>query len=103
MNRFALAVGAVFVMSCGGGRSATIAGLSGDAAAGKAFYTPNCEVCHGANGKSGTARHDIVVHTKSSTQAAIDVLLSGNAEGMPAYSSQTDKTLADVVAYVKSL
>ncbi len=103
MNRFLMALSVVSIVGCGGGRSSTIAALTGDATAGKAFYTASCEPCHGANGKSGTAKHDIVGHTKSSTIEAIDVLLSGNGQGMPAYASQTDQTLANVIAYLKSL
>lgn len=103
MTRFLMATWAVALVGCGGGRSATIAALTGDVTAGKTFYTANCEVCHGTNGKTGSAKHDIVVHTKSSTSQAIDVLISGNGEGMPSYASQSDQTLANVIAYVKSL
>lgn len=98
-----LFVVAFTLAGCGGGRAASIAAVTGDAAAGKTFYTAQCEVCHGVDGKSGTARRNIVTPAKSSAQGAIDELLNGNREGMPAYASQSDQTIADVLAYVRTL
>lgn len=104
MLRLTLLLAPAFVLfGCGSGRATSIAAKSGDAAAGRTFYVAQCEVCHGADGRTGTAKKNIVNPVKSASPGAIDEILNGNGEGMPSYASQSDQTIADVVAYVKSL
>jgi cytochrome c6 len=92
------------VAACGGNPdAATIAALSGDSANGKTLYENNCQVCHGPNGKTGTANKDIVHEAKDETTEAISTILDGDGT-MPSWRAQlTNQQVADIIAYLKTL
>jgi mono/diheme cytochrome c family protein len=93
---------ALALTACGSDTSA-VTSLTGDAAAGKALYTTNCAGCHGADGTSGPARHDVVGHCKTEPEEAIAVILDGDDE-MPGFATTlTSQQVADIVAYIRSL
>jgi mono/diheme cytochrome c family protein len=79
-------------------RTTSITSLVGNAAAGKIVYE-KCVTCHGADGKSGTAKHDIRAHDNVEF---INQVIAGGS-GMPAFGTLSDQQIADVLAHVKSL
>lgn len=95
---------------CGGGgdepsdRAMAIAALSGDAAAGGSFFSAQCAVCHGpdAKGMSGLGS-DLTETVPSLTDEEIAETFLNPPEGMTAFSNQSDQTLADLVAYLRTL
>jgi mono/diheme cytochrome c family protein len=108
MQRIILGMAVMFgLAACGGGqnamRSSAILALTGDAAAGQMSYASRCVMCHGPDGKSGTARHDVPGHAKNKPTETVNELLVGNAAGMPSYANLTDQQLADLLAYLKTL
>lgn len=80
-------------------RATNIGRMSADLTAGKDAYTTECASCHGADGKSGSARKNI---TSFSSSAVIEQVLKGG-DGMPALSSLSDQQIANINGYVQSL
>lgn len=63
----------------------------------------NCAGCHGADGTSVSARHDVVGHCKTEPEEAIAAILDGDDE-MPGFATTlTSQQVADIVAHVRSL
>jgi mono/diheme cytochrome c family protein len=102
MNRNALiALAALGLTACGTDTSA-VTSLTGVAANGEKVYSTTCNGCHGADGRSGSTKLDIVTPIKNDTSDAIATILNGQEE-MPAFSSQlSSQQIADVVAYLKT-
>jgi mono/diheme cytochrome c family protein len=84
-------------------RSTTILSLKGDAALGQAVFTSKCINCHGADGRTGTAKDDIVDHAKNETTDFVNVVIAGKSGQMPSFGSLSDTDLANLLAYVKTL
>lgn len=95
----------VATSACGASAAqiSAVSALTGDASAGQALYVSNCQSCHGANGRTGSANRNIVQAATSNTNGAIGTILLGDG-AMPAFDNTlTDQQIADVVAYVKAL
>jgi mono/diheme cytochrome c family protein len=84
-------------------RSTTILGLKSDAPAGQAVFASKCINCHGADGRTGTAKHDIVDHAKNETTDFVNVVIAGKSGQMPSFGSLSDNEIANLLAYVKTL
>jgi mono/diheme cytochrome c family protein len=82
-------------------RTAGIVAKTGVAESGKAVYA-KCSGCHGADGKTGTAKIDIVSVGKSQSPEFVNQVIAGGG-GMPVFATLSDQEIADVLAYVKSL
>lgn len=80
-------------------RATSIGQMSADLTAGKDAYASECASCHGADGKSGSARKNI---TSFSSSTVIEQVLKGG-DGMPALSSLSDQQIANINGYVQSL
>jgi mono/diheme cytochrome c family protein len=92
-------------VGCGPSTSdiAAVTALTGDATHGKTVYEANCQGCHGADGASGTAKHDIAGHAASDLEGAVRGVLAGK-ESMPSFQGLlSNQDIADVMAYLKSL
>ena len=91
----------LFILSCGSdsARVDDIQSIDGDAQAGQAIYSANCERCHGPAG-AGTSLGSSI--TGSGEQKIIKTTLSGDGS-MPSFSSLSDQEIADCTAFVLSL
>jgi cytochrome c oxidase cbb3-type subunit 3 len=106
-------IGAPFVLlalvACGEppatGRVGDIAGLDGDATAGAALYETNCQACHGADARSGSAGENLADEVGGEQDEFIQVILDGKDNGaMPAFADTlSDQEIADILAHIGSL
>jgi PQQ-dependent dehydrogenase (methanol/ethanol family) len=73
----------------------------GDAMAGKAVFSENCSVCHGATGHGGNGGPDLSTQPKAkSLNGSIEQVTEGGG-GMPAFAELlSTKEIEDVAAYV---
>lgn len=87
--------------ACGGDtRVEDILALTGDAVAGEAVFTANCESCHGV-GATGGSGPELVGH--GADEEHVEVVIDGE-EDMPAFGDTlSDQDIADVLAYTGSL
>ena len=102
---FALVLGSLLLAGCGPDQATidAIKGLNGDATNGAKLYEANCQVCHGADGVSGTARKRVPSEMAGNADEAIGVILTGEDE-MPAFEGTlTQQQIADIRAYVLTL
>ena len=88
--------------ACGGdARIEGILALTGDAAAGEAVFTANCESCHGVAAAGGSAP-ELASHFETNEEH-IEAIVYGEEE-MPAFGdSLSDQEIADVAAYLSDL
>ncbi len=86
----------------GAARAPTIAKLTPNTAAGKTLYTDKCSICHGNDGKSGSAARNVAEIAANSQTRSIEQVISGSSE-MPSFANMTDQQIADVLGYLKSL
>jgi mono/diheme cytochrome c family protein len=84
---------------------------AGDAEAGKAVFSKNCKVCHGADGKGNAAIAKVMNATlpdmtskefQSKTDEALKKQITEGGTKMKPIKL-TDQEIADVIAYVRSL
>jgi mono/diheme cytochrome c family protein len=97
-----LAAVLVALAACGGDRASTILGLEGDKKDGAEVFAANCESCHGADGKSGTAKENVPGEDEGEI---VDAVLNGKEDGaMPSFGDDlTDQEIADLLAFIKTL
>lgn len=87
-------------------RAMTIAGLTGDPAAGRMIYestaSPTCASCHQTNGNGNAAYPSLhSVATSRATESLATTIIHGEGQ-MPAFGSQlSDQQIADVIAYIR--
>ena len=73
-------------------------------AAGQGLYEVNCESCHGADARSGSANENLAGEVEEELGEYADVVLSGKGNGeMPAFDTLTDQEIADILAYIATL
>ncbi len=82
--------------------AATPASGAGDAAAGKTIFTANCDACH-PGGKQGVGPALAPV-IKEDPQAEVIATIKAGKGVMPPFGSKfSDKDLADIYAFLKTL
>ena len=102
-----LAVASAFalasIVACDGGSTGDFP--TGDATNGEALYGVHCEVCHGADAKSGSAGENLVEAATEEEAEWFDVVSNGKDNGaMPAFADElTEQEMADILAYVAGL
>lgn len=100
--KFALGLVALVALAVACGTTTTDL-PAGDATAGQDLYTTNCETCHGADAKSGSAGENLVGEVGEQSEF-ISAIQNGKDNGaMPAFPELSDQDIADIIAYVETL
>src|SRR4030095_508246 len=114
-----LVMGLLAAVGCGGPKTDTAGGVSGDVAAGKAKFEQNCAVCHGTSGKGdgpGAAAlnpkprdytNAAYMKTRSDDQLRKVIKEGGAASGfsavMPPWGGTlSDQDITNVIAYIRT-
>jgi mono/diheme cytochrome c family protein len=112
-NFVTLIVGLSLLLACGSDSTATadrtakVATLTGNAAAGKTVYettsSPTCQGCHGADGVGTSASKNVGLQEPSKNDSVSELagyVLNGIGS-MPKQTALSDQQVADLIAYMK--
>jgi mono/diheme cytochrome c family protein len=106
MSRLVLPLVALTALSLSCGPSPevqAVTALTGVAANGQLLFAANCQTCHGADGKTGTAMRNVAATAKANPTQLVSLVLNGGLS-MPSFKAKlSSQDVADILAHAKSL